>query len=66
VNCEHNPESGRGFRDGIRAWRTIFSVPRSDPDYDRWSVEVAMRRWYEAHPLSQFNAARDDASERPA
>jgi hypothetical protein len=33
VNCEHNPESGRGFRDGIRAWRTIFSVPRSDPSW---------------------------------
>jgi hypothetical protein len=27
----HKALSKRGFRDGIRAWRTILSVPRSDP-----------------------------------
>jgi hypothetical protein len=55
----------------IRALRPISGgAPVDGPPYDptpedladfaAWSDAVAMRRWYDEHPLSEFNAVRND------
>jgi hypothetical protein len=60
------PISGGAPLDGDRAdfeaW--LEQVDRPYPPDDDRAAEV--RAWYNRHPLSEFNAIRDDATERPS